>query len=418
MVAFVVYAVTAGYPALTWDVVSANLLSWQIATEGNPHLDLTRVPSLDLHPLRHIWIVTTPTGHEVIGRSPGAVAAAVPSYWLLGDAWSPVAGALTASALTATTIVLVHRSLLPHVHPRLALAGAVALGFTTPVWTVAADGTWPHTVTALGIAGMAWAASTGRWWLVGLFGGVVLWGRLHAAVIVAVVGLVLGWRRRDPAVVWRVGLLSAALLALQCVWTRWVYDSWNPLSSYDTGPFQEFASDHLVDLVNHAGMWIAPDRGLLVWTPVLLVLAPNALRHWRHLPDWSRALAWGGLVYLLLQGTLNRFSGGDTFFGYRISLELLVAVGPALVLAAPRLGRWGRLVCPPLLGVQFVAMAAGALRPELGMPVSQVWRHNAIIHAVDGNWLALAGLLACGALLGVLAARAFGVRDQPEPVTA
>ena len=48
--------------------------------------------------------------------------------------------------------------------PRFALPLAVALvlGLTTPVWAVAANALWTHTVTILGIAGMAWAASRAK----------------------------------------------------------------------------------------------------------------------------------------------------------------------------------------------------------------------------------------------------------------
>jgi alpha-1,2-mannosyltransferase len=412
VVAFIVYALTAGYPSITWDVVAANLLSWQIATHGNPYFDLSTVPELDDNSLRAIWVVTTETGHDVIGRSPGAVALAVPLYWVLGGPWAPTAGALTAALLTAVTVVLLHRALLTQVSARLALVGALAVAFTTPVWTVAADGMWPHTVTILGIAGMAWAAATDRWWLAGVFGGIVLWGRLHAALLVAVAGLFLGWQRRDARIPLKVGLVSALFLALQCCWTRWAYDSWNPMASYDTGPFQDFASRHGIDLLNHAGMWISPDRGLLVWTPVLLVLIPHAIRHWRSLPDWSRALAWGGVAYTLLQGTLNRFSGGDAFFGYRISLELLVSLAPALTIAAQHLSVRMRRVCAVLIGIQFVAMTVGALRPEIGMPAELVWQRNALVHGVNGNWWALGLLLALGVLIGLLADRMLTHQDE------
>ena len=115
-----------------------------------------------------------------------------------------------------------------------ACVGAAVFGLTTPMWSVAANGIWPHTITTLGIAGMAWAAATRRWWLVGLFGGVVLWGRLHAAVIVAVVGLYVAWRRREPAIAVRIGLMGGLALALICVWSRWMYGTWSPTASYLT----------------------------------------------------------------------------------------------------------------------------------------------------------------------------------------
>ncbi len=64
---------------------------------------------------------------------------------------------------------------------------------------------WTHPVTLLGIGGMAWAASRDRWWLVGLFGGVALWGRLHTALIVAILGLAVAVARRRPRIALQAG---------------------------------------------------------------------------------------------------------------------------------------------------------------------------------------------------------------------
>ena len=94
-----------------------------------------------------------------------------------------------------TLFYLCIRTYLSQTH---ALVSALALGFTTPVWSVSADGLWPHTLTGLGLAGMAWAAARDRWWLVGLLASVAIWGRIHLAVIAAVVGLLVGWSRRRP----------------------------------------------------------------------------------------------------------------------------------------------------------------------------------------------------------------------------
>ena len=93
---------------------------------------------------------------------------------------------------------------------------------------MAANALWPHTVTVLGICGMAWAASRNRWWLVGMFGGIALWGRLHAAIIVAVLAVGVAVVRRQPGIVLKAGALSVAALGLVGVWTHWVFGTWIP----------------------------------------------------------------------------------------------------------------------------------------------------------------------------------------------
>ena len=143
----------------------------------------------------------------------------LPAYWIAqADSMTVIPGVMAAALACALGIMMMFLGD-AHAGPRTrhALVACGVLAFATPVWTVAADAVWPHTVTVLGIGGMAWASATRRWWLVGLFGGVTLWGRLHAAIIVAVVGLLLGWWRRSP----RITLVIAAWSAASCwLWCR------------------------------------------------------------------------------------------------------------------------------------------------------------------------------------------------------
>jgi len=406
-----VYSLTISHQVVSLDVWSANFGSWHLATAGNPWIEGIRIPLLDHNPLRHEWVLET-HGHTVIGRSPGVVAASVPAYWLLRpDTFTTTPGGLTAALMTATAVALLFAAVRRHLPQRWALLAALVFGFATPIWTVAANGVWPHTVTVLGICGMAWAASGNRWWWAGFFGGITLWGRLHAAVIVAVLGLLVGLRRRSPAVVLRVGLVSGVFLLLLSGWTRWMYGTWDPTASYDTSPFTDYAAAHRLSVVNQLGFWVSPDRGIFVWTPVTLLLLPALVRSWRGLPDWSRSLVWGGLAYTVLQGVLNRFWGGDVFYGYRLGLEMLACAAPALALSAPRMGRLARALIGPVLGVELLATAYGAVHDQAWLPGDQVWHHNAfevaLRHGGAGGWVAV-GL---AALIGFLAQRVLADRE-------
>jgi alpha-1,2-mannosyltransferase len=203
-------------------------------------------------------------------------------------------------------------------------------------------------VTIFGLCGMAWAAATGRWWWMGFFGGVAIWGRLTAALIVAIAGILIGVERRDPRIVLRVGVVSAAALALMCVWSRQMYGVWSPTASYDSSTLSDHAASNRFSIVNQLGMWISPDRGILVWTPVILLLLPALVRSWRDLPDWTRALTWAGLVYTLVQASLGSFTGGEVLYGYRYGLEMLTC--------ATRRSPWrhlGRVGSRPLSWARF-----------------------------------------------------------------
>jgi hypothetical protein len=401
-----VFALSSARSTLSMDVWSGNLASWRIATTGAPWLDTVSVPQLDNHPTEEIWVQTADNGHRVIARTPGIIAAGLPAYWItMPDTMTALPGSLTAAFLSALAAMLLFLSLCSRLPRREALLASALFALTTPVWSVAANGLWPHTVTILGISGMAWAASKERWWLVGLFGGVVLWGRLHGALIVAVLGLLLAFWRRRPAIAVAVGAVSSGFMALISLWSRWMYGTWDPTASYDTGVFAEFVVDNRLSPTNQLGFWISPDRGILVWTPLLLLLAPALVRAWRDLPDWSRALLLGGLAYTLLQGTLNRFSGGDTFYGYRLGLEFLACATPAFALAAGHMGRWARRFFGPVAMIQFTLILPGAVTDSYYVAAEDVWTDNAFAMAWRENPAFLTFVLVAMLVAGVLAQR-------------
>lgn len=415
VVAFAVYAPTIAHASVSLDVWSANYGSWHLATAGTPWIEGLRIPVLDHNPLRSVWVLDAANGHTVIGRSPGVIAVALPAYWISQpSAMTTVPGGLTAALLTASSVTLVFLALRHRLPSRTALLVTVVFAFATPVWSVAANGVWPHTVTVFGIAGMAWAASTNRWWLAGVFGGITLWGRLHAAFIVALFGLLVGFRRREPSIVVKVGIGSAAFLVLMSAWTRWMYGTWNPTGSYDTGPFATYAEDHRFSVTNQLGFWISPDRGILVWTPILLVLLPALVRSWRDLPDWSRSLLWGGLAYTVLQAVLSRFSGGDNFYGYRLGLEFLAGATPAFGLSIPRAGRWARSLAVPVLIVQFFAVALGSVSDGHYITSEEVWHRNAFVSAMNAAGPAAWGFLGALVLISIGASFAHSRRHPPE----
>ena len=210
-------------------------------------------------PFLPVWVMTAPDGHEVIGRAPGVIAAVLPGYWISGGTTpTMLPGALTAALLTALSVTLFYLCVRTHLSQTHALVCTLALGFTTPVWSISGDGVWPHTLTVLGLTGMAWAAARDRWWLVGLLASVAIWGRIHMAVIAAVLGLFVGWSRRRPDITAKVGLVTGASVALMSLWCRWMYGSWNPTASYSVTDFLDNAATKKVDVVNHLGFGSHP----------------------------------------------------------------------------------------------------------------------------------------------------------------
>lgn len=402
------------------DVWTANLASWSIGTTGSPWPDLGEHRRLEVNPWRPAWVLVTERG-EVIGRAPGVIAAGVPAYWIASvvgfDEMSTVPGGVTAALMTAAAATILFACTRPRVGDRIAGAGAATFALATPVWTVSASGLWPHTLTVLGIVGMAWAAKGERWWLVGLFGGVALWGRLHAAVICAVVGLVLAWSRRRPGIAITTGAVSGVAVAAMSLWNHWMYGSWDPSAAYEVSAFTDRARGHLIDVPNFLAFWLSPGRGMLVWTPLLLVLAAALVRGWRELPDWSRAMVVGGLAYTVLQLTLNRYSGGGTFFGYRVGLEMLACLAPALVLSAHRAGPVARRVVGPVIVFQFGVFLIGSVSdPRLFGAADYRWYRNDFLWLLGDNPVPVGAVFAVALLLGALVVRAWNRLPAPIPL--
>lgn len=383
------------------DTYSANLGSWRIAGTGTPWLEGVR-SAFDPQHWKTLWVYTTPSGHLAAYRSPGVIAAGVPAYLLSGaspaaSSFSTVPGNVTAAVLTAATVLLLMGALRGLVSPAVNLLAGAVVGLTTPYWSIAANMLWPHSLTDFALAGVAWSARRERWWLLGVFGGIGLWGRFHVALVVAVLGLGLAWTRRSPRIAVIVGGIGLLFTAGASLWDHWMYQTWSPLGGYATpGQYATTASHTSLwhHVSNELGLLFALDRGLLVWTPALVVLLPAVIRGWRSAPDWTRLLAVGGLAYLVVQGLIDVFDGGDAFYGYRLGLETLTCLLPLYAVTAVHAGRLARRLLTPVLGVQLAAFALGGATARFYVPKSRAWTDNAFWEALrefPGLWL-LVGL--------------------------
>lgn len=395
VVSFLIFLATTTPGPVSIDIGSSEVAAWTIVRTGAPWIDnlapedaaptwpgglryVRASRSVGGHtivvPTPMVWIGTGRDGHRVIDRTPGAIVAALPAYAvaaLLGDRSGPPPQwpeRLTTALLAAWALALMAAALAGFVPRRAAVLSTLGLGFATPFWSAGADQLWTHCVTAVGIAGMAYAAQRDRWWLVGVFAGVGLWGRLHVAVIAAVVGLAVASRRRNVGVALKVALPSLALMGLAAGWGKWVYGVWRPQGGYGTisGYANAAAASRHSLAVNELGLLVSPEVGLFVWTPVLLVLIAVAILRWRGIPDWAQWLAVGGALYLVIQGGLDVFTGGSGFWGYRLGLETVIAATPALAFAIAehlrsRRATRMRPVLIFLVGLQVGAIGFGAV---------------------------------------------------------
>lgn len=426
---FTVYLSTAATERVNIDAWAASAGSWRIATTGTPWMDGIDVLEL---PGTHrgvdwgdVWIAESPNGHVTPQRMAGPIIAGVPFYLLFGgsgtqaDDFSLLPAAIGASALSAVAVLLLYLAVRKRAGVPLALGAALVFALATPTWVISANGLWTHPITQLGIAGAAYAASRDRWWAAGLWLAVGMLGRPHIALIAAVIGLGMAVSRRDWRPAFRVALPTSSALVFLTAWNYVVHGvasvggpygrtTERAVGGYEGG---SLGGDQLL---NYLGFLFSLNRGLLVWTPLIILFVPAVIRARKHVPEWSIWLAVGGVLYTFFQLRLNHFSGGVFFYSYRHGLELLTAMAPLLVFSAPFLGQLARRAVPVVVAVQFAALTVGAANEGFFLGPDSVWSDNGFWFALRHNPAVLGPWLLLCTVIGIFVALRFVPTKVPQ----
>ncbi len=311
-----------------------------------------------------------------------AAAVAPPIVLLTCKLLGPILGALLAVLFYATARLLAYRR-------RVALALAALLAFGTALWPDV-QSNLEHTMESLFLLAAAYAAlrytatsavghrqsREGRRWLVvmGLAAGLVFVTRVAGVIALPLLAmyLLLLHRRRWPRA-WRrpLGrdLALFGLGALPAVVVNAVYDAVRFGSPLLTNPPTK--PDHSLGFPPWLGLpdlLISPGKGLLWYTPAVLLLVLAARPFWRRcpLPATLCALTCGG--YLLFYSNVNYWHG-DPAWGPRY----LYATLPYLILPLGEVfGRW-RAYRLPLVGVLVGVLTASLLVQFSAVTVSY-WR--------------------------------------------
>ena len=353
-----VYIPTASYGFTSIDVAAAEYPAWTLATHGS--LDLSVAPHPNL-----MWFFEHRSG-VYSDRFPGAIAYLVPAYWLadrLGvHGFSIVPGAVAASVVSALAVVVmrsVYQATLPS--RTAALVATIYTAFGTGVWSICANAPWSHTLNLLLLALSLLALSRSQYLLAGLAFGAVVLTRPQWAVALVLAALSLGLLVRRMAPVWKVGLGMVPGVALLVSYNGLLFGTWGPSNGHELGGS---VGVHWSDLpVNIGGALVSPTRGLLVFYPVLLLALPTLRSAIRAARPWQLAAAIGGTAGLLVQLALNRYSGGDTFFGPRLMIEPLVLWAPLLALAVYKFSvdHPRSVLLPAALGAGVILHGAAAI---------------------------------------------------------
>ena len=247
-----------------------------------------------------------------------------------------VAAALLAAA-AAALVFLTLRAWLP-LGQALLLAAACGLG--TPLWSTASQSLWQHAPDSFFLAGgmLAMVRARGRAWswaLAGLAFALAAASRPSSTLFGAVVAAWLLARDRRALLAFAAGaapvvvaVLSANLVLNGSV-LRYAQMGHSQVALAKTGSPDLWQGRPWETL---PGMLLSPSRGLLVFSPFLLLAVPGAVRAWRR-PGWEvlRPLSVAVVAVLLLESFWFDWWGGWSYGPRR-----LTDLAPALtVLAAP-----------------------------------------------------------------------------------
>ncbi len=343
-----IYIVTASYGlGYHIDAFTNAVTGWHIGMTGSVVLvdyeEATRPEQFG----NIAWIVESPRG-PVSQYPPGAALLSAPLYRIWNQPLSP-AVIRGFNNPDAEPIPLGFPSLTPATLAA-ALASAAAMGFiaaaipyaggsryqavivgyigglATSMWAVASDALWQHGPAAMWIALGIFLVARSRLTWAGLAFGAAVLTRPHLAFIAAAVGLFLVVSRRSIVPGLKIGAGSLLGLGALLWYNWWLWGTLSVSGGYGEGAINQVLSQDLVSyLRNITGAAIDPVRGLLPYSPFLLLLIPGLRLAWKNSPDWAKGASIGGVVYLLIQLKANRFSGGSGFVGYRYPLEALTA---------------------------------------------------------------------------------------------
>lgn len=358
VLAFFVYAVTGAYGVQSIDVVAAEEPAWALATLGT--LDLSQVAHHDIP-----WYFTR---HADLfsDRFPAAIFFLVPGYWLAHQfgvhEFSFIPGVLTAAGVAAATVGMmsaVFARLLTAHQGRLA---TLFFAFGTGTWTVSGHAPWSHTIGQFFVGLTLLAFARRRDPLAALAAGFLTLTRPVEAVAVIVLGATLAWQRRSWKTACYFGVLVLPGVLLLFAYNGLMFGQWGPSNGHELGGAITVS---LTDMpINLLGTAFSPTRGLLFYYPFLILVPVSFMAAWRAGRDWERSAFLAGASLLVAQLALNRYSGGDTFFGNRLVIEPLTFAAPllarsvVLVLQGPL-----RVAMKAFLTVGVVVHALGATVP-------------------------------------------------------
>jgi len=284
--------------------------------------------------------------------------------WWLGK----LAAALMTAGAAAVTYVVCRRLS----SPGAALALAAASAFGTPLWSSTSQALWQHAPNTLFLSLGALALLDARWrWhgaaLAGLAFAAATVCRPTSALFVAAVGLYLLTVRPGRALAFAAGALP--VLAAAAVWNLHTFGALLFSGQLAAGRAVALAKTGSSELWSTplaeglAGVSLSPSRGLLVFSPFLVLAAGGlALALRRRAPDLLLPLAAAAAAVIAVEAAWFDWWGGWAFGPRRLGdLVPVLAALSAPAMAWVATARWRRLAFAAAAGWAVLVQGLGAL---------------------------------------------------------
>jgi hypothetical protein len=322
------------------DSLPTRLLPFSVLREGNLNLDEFtwehrhdgRLPYYVHQMGPHIYSVSTIATALVV--TPLYV---LPAWWLAarGIGYDDVRARvvvvamerISAAFLTALSACLLYAALRRLASWRWALALTLVYALGTSTWSIASQALWAHALSELCLVILCAifltpAPSRAAFVVAGLTAGVMVANRPQMVVFAAPALLfVAAYHRRHLLA---FAALPALVGVLLLAYNRAVFN----VAAGGYGGLGHFKGPLFEGL---AGLVISPNRGLLVYTPVMLFAFWGAVRVWRvPAPTWLRWLTVGVLLHVLVHAKFDEWWAGYTY-GPRYFTDVLPALTIFLV---------------------------------------------------------------------------------------
>lgn len=354
------------------DSLPTRVLPFSILREGN--LDLNEF-TWDRMRSGRLPYYLRGTGSHLFSVSPIVTPIAVtPLYvapaWLLSHYEIPyddvrarvvivVMERLSAAILTALSALVVFLTLDHLVSRRWAIALTLIYGLGTSAWSISSQALWPHALAALALSVLCWVFLTpGRGALSFVVAGLaaaLAVGNRPPMIVFAALAALATWRRGNRAHLAAFAVLpalgGAALLAYNLSVFQTVAGGYMRLNQFSATVFEGIA-----------GLLVSPNRGLFIYTPVMLFAFWGAVRVWRDgAPEWMRLLVIGLAAHVVIYGAFGEWWAGYTF-GPRYFCDVLPAL--TLFLAYGLVPYWRR---PTWHAIAAVLIAYGVAVQAIGV---------------------------------------------------